>query len=111
MVREGVTIIKIDKSRGIATLKWNSLIRIKPVLIQELKEESHSLTISSRDILFHFKTYFLNKITNVYLKQNPKSIWFISDIILGSYWTYIIKTKLKLLQFKLNQTKIYHKPN
>jgi hypothetical protein len=59
MVEEGVTIIKIDKPRGIAILVRKSLIRFEHVLIQELKEKLNPLSqISLRDILFHFKVVF-----------------------------------------------------
>jgi hypothetical protein len=42
---EDATIIKIDNPRRIAKIEWNLLIRFKLVLIQELKEESHSLQL------------------------------------------------------------------
>jgi hypothetical protein len=59
MVEEGVTIVKIDKPRGIAILVRKSLIRFEHVLIQELKEKLNPLSlISLRDILFHFKVVF-----------------------------------------------------
>jgi hypothetical protein len=49
MVKKDATIMKIDKSRGIATMVRKPLIRFKQVLIQELKRGDQKLTHISHE--------------------------------------------------------------
>jgi hypothetical protein len=51
------------------------------------KRRPNSLTMvrKPRGKFYFISNLFSNKITNVYLKQNPKSTWAISDTILGPY--------------------------
>jgi hypothetical protein len=73
MVEEGVTIIKIDKPRGIAILVRKSLIRFEHVPRTQ-REVKPTLTNFTKRYSISFQSCFqIRMITNVYLKQNYKS--------------------------------------
>jgi hypothetical protein len=56
VVKDSATI-KIDKLREFAMIEWNPLIRFKDSS-PRIKEESHSLTFSLRDISILFPKLF-----------------------------------------------------